>query len=245
MRERLSCTITVISDRSEKSAVVFLASFLFLRWAVRRRHRRGRIVSLTCSAGAASAVAAWNAGLACRRVGGDPARSLTGSERQFCNMATASTTIAARPRSCAPSRASGRTELYQCSYGRRSTARRRGQDGAVGLGSGAALALLPALLGFGGGGWPHPRGAEVSESARLPASSYPPERRARGGRREREARARLRRIKISGSQSPTTVSGISHLDMNTTFAGVRGGGVFGSWFIFRLYIGYHVRADRG
>jgi len=154
MRERLqSCTITVISDRSEKSAVVFLASFLFLRWAVRRRHRRGRIVSLTRSAGAASAVAAWNAGLACRRVGGDPARSLTGSERQFCNMATASTTIAARPRSCAPSRASGRTELYQCSYGRRSTARRRGQDGAVGLGSGAALALLPAfwdLAGVGG-----------------------------------------------------------------------------------------------
>jgi len=28
-------------------------------------------------------------------------------------------------------------------------------------------------------------------------------------------------------QSPPTVSGISHLDMNTTFAGVRGGGVFG------------------
>jgi len=155
MRERLSSTITVLSDRSEKSAVFLLASFLFLRWAVRRRHRRGRIVSLTwtCSAGAASAVAAWNAGLACRRVGGDPARSLTGSERQFCNMATASTTIAARPRSCAPSRASGRTELYQCSYGRRSTARRRGQDGAVGLGSGAALALLPAfgdLAGVGG-----------------------------------------------------------------------------------------------
>jgi len=128
MRERLSRTITVLSDRSEKSAVFLLASFLFLRWAVRRRHRRGRIVSLTwtCSAGAASAVAAWNAGLACRRVGGDPARSLTGSERQFCNMATASTTIAARPRSCAPSRASGRTELYQCSYGRRSTRRAAG-----------------------------------------------------------------------------------------------------------------------
>ena len=60
----------------------------------------------------------------------------------------------------------------------------------MGLGSGAALALLPALLGFGGGGWPHPRGAEVSESARLPASSYPPERRARGASDERHAHGR-------------------------------------------------------
>jgi len=55
----------------------------------------------------------------------------------------------------------------------------------------------PCLLGFGGGGWPHPRGAEVSESARLPASSYPPERRARGASETGRARALRRNIKIS------------------------------------------------
>jgi hypothetical protein len=140
---------------------------------------------------------------ACRR----RPRSLAHRFRETvsCNMATASTTIAARPRSCAPSRASGRTELYQCSYGRRSTARRRGQDGAVGLGSGAALALLPAFWDLAGVGGRTRVARRLASRLGYPLRLTPPSvalaARARGTRTR--PRARLRKeIKHQRVQRP-------------------------------------------
>lgn len=108
----------------------------------------------------------------------------------------------------------------------------------MGLGSGAALALLPAFWDLAGVGGRTRVARRLASRLGYPLRLTPPS--VALAARARGTRAGLRRNKDQRVQSPTTVSGISHFmalgHEHYVCRRARAGAVFSVWFIFRLYI---------